>query len=444
MSNLRDYKPSGVDWIGHIPTSWRLLRGRFLFESKKEINRDLQCQNLLSLTLFGVLNKDYEATDGLRPENYNSYQIFQKDDLVFKMIDLENVRTSRVGIVHEEGIMSPVYIRHEPVKNKIIPRFAYWFYYDLYKKEIYNSIGSGVRSSLTSSDLLELELPVPPLEEQKLISCFLDHQTTKIDSLINKIEKKVELLKEQRTSLINQCVTKGLDPNVEMKDSGVEWIGQIPRHWKKGRFKHYIDTLTDFTSNGSFKALADNVEYLSEGFSRLVRLTDLREDLTNEGIFVSEEAHNFLKKSELFGGEILIANVGAYTGLALKMSKGKGVCTLGPNMFLVKNNSDVSDVDYAVYLLNADSTKKEFDLVISSTAQPKINKDNLRGLVVPIPPVKEQEEISRFINQKTKKLDLILKAEEKRILVLKEYRQTLISTVVTGKLSVTEDMLCEV
>ena len=126
---------------------------------------------------FGVLNKDYESSDGLRPENYNSYQIFQKDDLVFKMIDLENVKTSRVGIVHEEGIMSPVYLRHEPIKSKIDPRFAYWFYYDLYKKEIYNSIGSGVRSSLSSSDLLEMELPVPPIEEQKLISLYLDKKT---------------------------------------------------------------------------------------------------------------------------------------------------------------------------------------------------------------------------------------------------------------------------
>ena len=121
MNRYPSYRETVYDWIGEIPSDWNLTRGRFLFKSKKELNRELQCENLLSLTLFGVLNKDYESSDGLRPENYNSYQIFQKDDLVFKMIDLENVKTSRVGIVHEEGIMSPVYLRHEPIKSKINP-----------------------------------------------------------------------------------------------------------------------------------------------------------------------------------------------------------------------------------------------------------------------------------------------------------------------------------
>ena len=127
MTNEENYQETLCDWVGKIPKHWNMTRGRFLFNSKKEINRELQCKNLLSLTLSGVLNKDYQSTEGLRPENYNTYQIFQKDDLVFKMIDLENVNTSRVGLVHEEGIMSPVYIRHEPIKEKINPKFAYWF-----------------------------------------------------------------------------------------------------------------------------------------------------------------------------------------------------------------------------------------------------------------------------------------------------------------------------
>ena len=282
---------------------------------------------------------------------------------------------------------------------------------------------------------------LPPLDEQKLISRYLDKKTEQIDRLVEKIQKKIELLKEQRTSMINQCVTKGLDPNVEMKDSGVEWIGEIPKHWKLGRFKYYISILTDFTANGSFKALADNVEYLLEGYSRLVRLTDLRMDLQNEGVYVSFDSHDFLKKSELFGNEILIANVGAYTGLAVKMKTGKGTCTLGPNMFLVKNNEKISNVDYVVYLLNSHSTKMEFDLVISSTAQPKINKDNLRGLVVPIPPKNEQEEISAALNESTKSFDCILRKKNKKISLLKEYRQSMISSVVTGKFRVTEDMI---
>ena len=200
-------KDSGVEWIGKMPNSWRLIRGRFLFEFKKEINTGLKNENLLSLTLFGVLNKEYYSSEGLRPETYSTYQIFSKNDLVFKMIDLENVNTSRVGLVHETGIMSPVYIRHEPKTDKIDPRFSYWFYFDLYKKEIYNSIGSGVRSALKSSDLLELRVPVPTLKEQKIISRHLDKKTGQIDILIEKIQKKNSLLSEYRQSLISSVVT---------------------------------------------------------------------------------------------------------------------------------------------------------------------------------------------------------------------------------------------
>ena len=122
---------TNIDWIGEIPINWEFKRGKYLFKFRKEINKNLQSKNLLSLTLFGVLNKDFQSLEGLRPDNYRTYQIFEKDDLVFKMIDLENINTSRVGIVHEKGIMSPVYIRHEPLRNKIIPRFAYCFFFDL-------------------------------------------------------------------------------------------------------------------------------------------------------------------------------------------------------------------------------------------------------------------------------------------------------------------------
>ena len=135
-----------MDWS--YSSSWELIRGKFVFQNKKEINKENQELNLLSLTLHGVLNKDINSNDGLRPTEYSTYQIFEKDDLVFKLIDLENTQTSRVGLVHERGIMSPVYIRLEPQK-RISSKYSYYFYYDLYKQHIYNFLGSGVRSSLT-------------------------------------------------------------------------------------------------------------------------------------------------------------------------------------------------------------------------------------------------------------------------------------------------------
>ena len=168
IKKYNSYKGSGVEWIGPIPSSWDLIRGKFVFQNKKEINNENQESNLLSLTLNGVLNKDINSNDGLRPTEYSTYQIFEKDDLVFKLIDLENTQTSRVGLVHERGIMSPVYIRLEPQK-RISPKYSHYHYYDLYKQHIYNFLGSGVRSSLTPSNLLKIELPLPPPSEQQQI-----------------------------------------------------------------------------------------------------------------------------------------------------------------------------------------------------------------------------------------------------------------------------------
>ena len=184
----------------------KLFDGKFGLSHKKEANSDFQCDNLLSLTLNGVLRKDMDSTEGLRPNDYKSYQVFYQDDLVFKLIDLENIQTSRVGIVPETGIMSPVYIRLE--RNGSLHEGYYFYqYYDLYKKHIFNFLGKGVRSSLSPSHLLEIPLAFPPLNEQKVIANFLDRKIEQIDELIRIKERRIELLQEQRTALLNQAVT---------------------------------------------------------------------------------------------------------------------------------------------------------------------------------------------------------------------------------------------
>jgi type I restriction enzyme, S subunit len=437
---MSEFTHTGIPWVGNIPCDWGMFPLFSIASENKKKNKEKN-DNVLSLSYGRIIRRDLSKNFGLLPENFDGYQVVDNGYIIIRSTDLQNDKRSlRVGLVNEYGVITSAYIGLSP-SNNVYPNYLFYYLNMCDLKKVFYSLGGGLRQSLRFEEFRRFPIPIPSLAEQKLISRYLDKKTTQIDSLIEKIQRKIELLKEQRTSLINQYVTKGLDTNVEMKDSGVEWIGEIPKHWKFGRFKYYISILTDYTANGSFKALADNVEYLSEGYSRLVRLTDLRKDLRNEGVYVSFSSHNFLKKSELFGNEILIANVGAYTGFSVKMKTGKGTCTLGPNMFLVRNNEEISNVDYVVYLLNSHSTKMEFDLVISSTAQPKINKDNLRGLVVPIPPENEQEEISAVLNETTKSFDCILRKKDKKILLLKEYRQSLISSVVTGKVRVTEDMV---
>ena len=433
MNRYRNYRDTGVAWIGKIPDSWKLIRGRFLFKFQKEINAGLKNENLLSLTLFGVLNKEYYSSEGLRPETYSTYQIFQKNDLVFKMIDLENVNTSRVGLVHETGIMSPVYIRHEPKTEKIDPKFSYWFYLDLYKKEIYNSIGSGVRSSLNSSDLLELEVPVPTLKEQKIISRYLDKKTGQIDALIEKMQKKIELLKEKRISLISQCVTKGLNPNVQMKDSGVEWIGKIPKHWEITRLKH-------LAKDGVQYGLNIASESYTENGVRFLRVTDINSDghLKDEnGVYL--KSLEVPKEYYLRAGDVLLSRSGT-VGKSILINDSKHPMSFAG--YLVRFSFD--NYQTATFIKRVTESSiywRWIDMqAIQSTIQ-NVNGEKYSNFILPLPNSDEIKKITDHLEEKIKVIDRVAELHREKVIKLVEYRQSLISSIVTGKIRVTEEMI---
>lgn len=219
-----------------------------------------------------------------------------------------------------------------------------------------------------------------------------------------------------------------MKPYPAYKDSGIEWIGEIPEHWKALSLRFCLTILTDYTSNGSFASLAENVKYLESGFSRLVRLTDLRKNLENKGIYVNKKAHLFLKKSELFGGELLIANVGAYSGLVKLMPKLDGKFTLAPNMFLIRVNQNTR---YFYYQLNASHCAEQLKLMAISSAQPKLNKENIRQLQVLAPPTNEQTQIANYLEKKTAQIDSLIAKKESLIKLLEEEKTALINQAVT-------------
>src|SRR5690606_2231730 len=185
-------------------------------------------------------NNDIDNPEGLVPKDYATYQLFDKNNLAFKLIDLENIKTSRVGLVHEKGIMSSAYIRMI-VGVDVYPKYAYYYYFSLYKNEVFNKLGSGVGSTLTPSDLLNLQFLKPNFYEQTAIAEFLDDKTSKIDRAIAQKEKMIALLKERKQIIIQDLVTGKKVWNAEKntwttpektKDSGVEWIGEIPENWE--------------------------------------------------------------------------------------------------------------------------------------------------------------------------------------------------------------------
>ena len=421
MRRYPEYKESAVDWIGKIPVHWQIVRGKFLFCHKKELNSSFQCDNLLSLTLNGVLRKNMFSADGLRPNDYRTYQVFYRDNLVFKLIDLENIQTSRVGIVPEKGIMSPVYIRLQG-KGDLCKRYYFYQYYDLYRKHIFNFLGKGVRSSLSPSNLLEIPLVSPPLPEQHAIANFLDLKTQQIDELIRVKERKIELLGEYRASLITQAVTKGLDPNVEMKPSEVEWIGEIPRHWKVIRNRFIFQQIKDVGH--------PNLMLLSIGVKgvRPKNQTGQRD--------VSSDDKSLYKKVRI--GDIAFNVMTAWKG-GIGMSEYEGI--VSPAYQVCRPCTSLV-AKYFHYLFRTDLYKAVFDSSSYRVVDERHNLyyDNFKNILSIFPSFSEQIEITNFLDHKTKQIDELRSSEEQTIKLLKEYRQSLISAVVTGKIDVRNEV----
>jgi len=217
----------------------------------------------------------------------------------------------------------------------------------------------------------------------------------------------------------------------EMKETGISWFPLIPADWQTGRIKDILSVLTDYTANGSFGDLAKNVTYLDyEDYARLVRLTDLRENLKNMGVYVDENGYSYLSKSSLFGGEILVANVGAYAGLFCEMPTVDYPATLAPNMFLLRTN-DVMLQHYLLYVGLSSFVWEQLCQKAISSAQPKLNKTDVKTTFIPIPPISEQRRIADYLDIKCAQFDSTISDIQSQIKTLEEYKRSVITEAVT-------------
>jgi len=422
-----EYKESGVQWIGEIPDDWKFLRGKWKFNTLKEVNRDLQCMDRLALTMNGVIERSIDSDEGLQPAEFSGYQIFEKDDLVFKLIDLENFKTSRVGLVFKRGIMSPAYIRLRPLQGTY-SRFFYYFYFDLYLRGVYNQIGGqGVRSALNATDLLEIEICVPALEEQIQIANFLDYETAKIDTLIAKQEKLIELLKEKRQAVISHAVTKGLNPNVPMKNSGVEWLGEVPEHWTVSKFGY----ISQVVRGGSPRPAGDPTLFNGD-YSPWVTVAEITKDdelyLTSTETFLTKKGSEQCRVFQT--GTLLLSNSGATLGVP------KILCiNANANDGVVGFEELKIDTEYAYFYLSV-LTNDLRERVKQGSGQPNLNTDIVKAISITLPPENEIKEIVADIKKKIDHFSKLMASAENAIHLMKERRTVLISAAVIGKIDV--------
>lgn len=241
MAVYESMKDSGIEWIGKIPATWKTHTLYQLVTQVKNKNSDLSEQNLLSLSYGKIKRKDINSNGGLLPESFNGYNIIEDGDIVLRLTDLQNDHTSlRVGRATERGIITSAYTTLRPI-NKGSSKYLYYLLHCFDIKKGFYGMGSGVRQGLNYDEVKELRVIMPSSStEQSAIAAYLDDQCAKIDTLIAEAKASIEEYKKWKASLIFEAVTKGLDPNAEMKDSGVDWIGKMPNNWNSNPIKQII------------------------------------------------------------------------------------------------------------------------------------------------------------------------------------------------------------
>ncbi|HWU67800.1 MAG TPA: restriction endonuclease subunit S [Stenotrophobium sp.] len=389
--------------------------------------------NLLSLSYGRIVRKDIASNDGLLPDSYETYQVVQPNDVVFRLTDLQNDKRSlRTAIVNETGIITSAYLAVTP--KEIDSRyFAYLLrFYDLTK--VFYSMGGGLRQSMKYADVKRLPVIMPSRSEQSAIAIFLDRETGKIDALIAEQEKLLTLLAEKRQATISHAVTRGLDPDAPMKDSGVPWLGEVPAHWEVRRLK----TLSVFTTSGP-RGWSDRITEEGSLFIQSGDLDDnLEVDFLNaKRVSVDDDAEAV--RTRLADGDIVICITGAKTGNVAVCGVIPEPAFVNQHLCLVRPSEEVHS-RYLGLALKSRFGQVQLDLSQYGLKQ-GLSLENIRELLIVLPPHDEQLAIAAHLDAEAAKFDRLTDDATQAIALLKERRSALIAAAVTGKIDVRNEAL---
>lgn len=438
MIKFSSYEATNTPWIGNIPTGWSLKSLKHIFTEKKSTkNSGLGCG---SISFGQVIYKDDEKIPESTKE---SYQEVLDGEFLINPLNLNyDLKSLRIGLSRINVVVSQGYIVLN-IREGFVPEY-YEYLLRKFDVEHMKSLGQGVRQTISYTHLKDEKLVVPPVEEQLRISRYLDKKTRQVDSLISKTEKKIELLKEQRTSLINQCVTKGQDPNVQMKDSEVEWVADIPEHWNMYPIKRIF--LEYF--GGSWGE--DPVEKQTENLVRVIRVTEFDMDVltvtsdipTIRSLNLSTDSKKLVKKNDLIleksgGGEK------TPVGRIVLVDREIKFPTINSNFTnICRPNPDIVDPKFALFSLFAGYINgRTLRNIKQTTGIQNLDLDGFMTELIPLPPLEEQREIACFLETENKVFLKKVNHLMRYIELLKEYRHSIISSTVTGKVRVTEEML---
>ena len=427
MRKYDSYKKSTFEWMVEIPSHWILTKNRFGFQKCSNGINESDDTPVLSLTTKGVKVKT-NLSFGKSTESYIGHQLVEKGDIVFTPRDFDQTPILS-DVSNYFGCISNLYIV-DKTKEGVLNHFVNYYWYGLkYSVDYFKNFSHGMRYSFNRFQFDEIPLILPPLSEQTQIVSYLDRKTEGIDKLIQTKVRKIELLKEYRTSIISKVVTKGLNPNVEMKESGVEWIGEIPSHWDKLPLKHFGQVTLGKMLTSEDKGGNHLKPYLrSQNIqTERVNTTDVKE------MWFSDSE---IEKLKLETGDLLF-NEGGDVGRTCIWMNEIDECYFQNSVNRVRFETDKER--YFLHLSILYHSVGYYDSLVNRVSIPHLTKEKLESVIFIRPPISEQTQIVSYLDEQTQLIDKNIQTEERKIELLKEFRQSLISEVVTGKIKVCND-----
>ncbi|WP_018948458.1 restriction endonuclease subunit S [Thioalkalivibrio sp. ALMg11] len=432
-----EYKDSGVEWLGEVPAHWRVLAGRRLFKQRKERPHPGD-EQLTASQAYGVVPQrqfmeDTERRVAIAIRESNAFRHVERDDFVISLRSFEG----GIERSYYKGIVSSAYTVLQAASSPIEPKYFRYLLKDVAYISALQATTDSLRDgkSIRFSDFGSIALPLAPREEQEKIAVFLNHETGQIDALIEEQRRLIELLKEKRQAVISHAVTKGLDPNVPMKDPGVEWLGEVPAHWDAVSLRRVLDAIEQ-----GWSPECNNTPAEDGGWGVL------KAGAVNNGIFRENENKSLpdelhpRPELEVRSGDVLLCRASGSTdliGSVAHVDQSRGQLMLSDKLFRLIFTRNVSP-KFISRTLGSVSLRRQIEQSINGAEglANNLSQATIKALMIPVPPLPEQNEIVDHIEHMTGDLERLLDASHQAVAVLQERRSALISAAVTGKIDV--------
>ena len=420
------YKDSGIEWIGKIPHEWNVLPHKYIMSKVKNICEKYDGEDIISLTMKGVIKRDLDNPMGKMPLTFDGYQRIETGNLLLCLFDID-VTPRCVGLIKDDGLTSPAYSQFKFL-GQDCPQYYTYLLTMIDDDKCFLHLAKNLRSSLTEDNFGAILTIQPPLEEQQKIAEYLDKKCGEIDRVIETEKLVIEKLKEYKQSIITEAVTKGLDKNTQFKDSSIEYIGNIPSNWNIKRLRYFATCQNGISKGGEF--FGDGSPFVSYGdvynnnvLPEVVEGLCMVTDTEKENYSVREGDIFFTRTSETIE-EIAITCV---------CKKTIENATFAGFLIRVRPYIDELVVGYSKYYFASEIHRKFFVKEMNLVTRASLSQELLKKLPVLIPPKDEQQQIAKYLDKKCSEIDKAIANKEQVIEKFTEYKKSLIYECVTGK-----------